>query len=54
MLIDAERGERAIEDEYEDVLIKTAGSPVNQLLQRHLEGIKASRRRIERLKEMTA
>jgi len=54
VLIEAERGERAIEDEYEDVLIKTAGSPVNELLQRHLEGIKSSRRRIERLKELTA
>lgn len=54
VLIEAERGERAIEDEYEDVLVKTAGSPVNELLQSHLEGIKASRRRIERLKEMAA
>ena len=54
VLIEAERGERAIEDAYEDVLIKTAGSPVNELLQRHLEGIKASRKRIERLKETVA
>ena len=54
VLIEAERGEGAIEDAYEDVLIKTAGSPVNELLQRHLEGIKSSRRRIERLREMNA
>lgn len=52
VLIEAERGEKSIEDEYEDVLVKTSGSPVNGLLQRHLEGIKASRKRIQRLKEL--
>jgi len=54
VLIEAARGEKAIEDEYEDVLVKTAGSPLNELLQRHLESIKSSRRRLERLKEMNA
>lgn len=52
VLVEAARGEHAIEDEYKEVLVKTTGSPVNELLQRHLQGIMASRTRIERLKEL--
>lgn len=53
VLIEAIRGERTIEDEYEDVLKKTMGSPANATLHAQLEGVKSSRKTLESLKELS-
>jgi uncharacterized protein (TIGR02284 family) len=39
ILIEAERGEDRIKEQYEDVLLHTAGSAVNDVLQRQFAGI---------------
>lgn len=49
VLIEALRGEDAIKDCYEEVLVETAGSPVNDVLQRHYKQVKDTRNRIASL-----
>lgn len=49
ILAEAERGEDRIKSRYEKVLIETAGSPVNDLLQAQYAGVK---RRHDRVRDM--
>ena len=51
VVAEAVRGENTIEDEYKKVLVDTAGSPANDVLQSHLESIKVCRDNLERLKD---
>lgn len=54
VLTEAARGEKAIEDEYVNVLQETAGSPTNELLHRHIKDIKQTRNVIEGLKSVVS
>ncbi len=49
VLNEAERGEKHIQEAYEDALRDTAGSPVNDVLQRQHASIKASHDQIHEL-----
>ena len=51
VLIEAERGEDAIKERYEEVLKETSGSPVNDLLLRQYSGVKAGHDRIRDLRD---
>ena len=51
VLKEASRGESALVDEYEDVLVGTAGSPVNDMLHEQLTSIRTMRDSINSLHE---
>ena len=51
VLTEAIRGESALVEEYEEVLVDTAGSPLNATLQRHITSVRATRDSLESLKE---
>lgn len=51
VLIEAERGEDAIKERYEDVLKETAGSAVNDVLLRQYEKVKKGHDRIRDLRD---
>ena len=50
ILTEAARGESSLVDAYEDVLVDTAGSPLNATLQQQLVEVKSTRDSIESLK----
>ena len=50
ILTEAARGESSLVDAYEDVLVDTAGSPLNATLQQQLIEVKSTRDSIESLK----
>jgi uncharacterized protein (TIGR02284 family) len=50
ILEEAERGEDAIKHKYEDVLVETAGSPVNDVIQRQYDGVRRGHDRIRDLR----
>lgn len=54
VLADAERGEDAIKHRYEDTLKETAGSAVNDLLQRQYAGVKARHDQIRDMRDARA
>jgi len=51
VLIEAERAEDRILEEYKDVLKKTAGSPVNDVLMRQLRDVKGWHDRVRQLRD---
>ncbi|MDZ4819263.1 MAG: PA2169 family four-helix-bundle protein [Planctomycetota bacterium] len=51
LLAEAERGEDQIKHKYEDVLKETAGSAVNDVLQRQYAAVKSSHDRIKALRD---
>lgn len=51
ILIEAERGEDKIKSKYEDALKDTAGSPVNDVLQRQYARVKAGHDRVRDLRD---
>jgi uncharacterized protein (TIGR02284 family) len=51
VMIEAERSEDRILEKYEDVLNKTAGSPVNDVLMRHLRAVKGWHDQVRRLRD---
>ena len=51
ILIEAERGEDAIKESYEDVLKETAGSPLNGVLQSQYLQVKAGHDKIRDLRD---
>lgn len=51
VLAEAERGEDHIKSAYEDVLKRTAGSPVNDVLTRQYAAVKAAHDRIHDLRD---
>lgn len=51
VLTEAIRGESALVDEYEEVLVDTAGSPLNATMQRHITSVRETRNSLEALKE---
>ena len=51
VLTEAERGERLIQEKYEEVLQETRGSVVEGVLERHYADIKAVHDRVRRLRE---
>ncbi len=51
VLTETARGESALADAYEDVLVDTAGSPLNSTLLRHIASVRATRDSLETLKE---
>jgi len=52
ILIEAERGEDRIKEQYEDVLRKTSGSAVNDVLQRHYAEVKKGHDQIRDLRDI--
>lgn len=54
MLAEAERGEDAIKHRYEDTLKDTAGSAVNDVLQRQYSGVKARHDQIRDMRDARA
>ena len=54
VLAEAERGEDAIKERYEDVLKETAGSPLNALLQQHYVSVKADHDAIRDMRDARA
>lgn len=54
ILDEAVRGEKAIKEQYEQALKDTAGSPVNDVLQRQYASIKGSHDQIERMRQSAA
>lgn len=51
ILIEAERGEDAIKEKYEDVLEETAGTPLNGVLIRQYQAVKAGHDRVRDLRD---
>lgn len=51
VLIEAERGEDSIKERYEDVLKKTAGSAMNDVLQRQYRAVKAGHDKVRDLRD---
>ncbi|QDT36838.1 PA2169 family four-helix-bundle protein [Stratiformator vulcanicus] len=51
VLNEAERGEDYIKDAYKDTLKETAGSPVNDVLQNHMESVIASHDRVRDMRD---
>ncbi len=51
ILIEAERGEDYIKDAYEDVLVETAGSAMNDVLQSQYATVKAGHDRVRDLRD---
>lgn len=51
VLIEAEKGEDAIKEKYEDVLKETAGSAVNDILTRQYAKVKAGHDRVRDLRD---
>lgn len=51
VLAEAERGEDAIKDLYEDVLLKTLGSPVHQTLQQQYSQVQESHDTIRKVRD---
>lgn len=52
ILIEAERGEDKIKEEYEESLKETAGSPLNDVLTRHYAAVKAGHDRVRDLRNL--
>lgn len=51
VMIEAERSEDRIKEKYESVLEETAGSPVNDVLMRHLRAVKGWHDQVRRLRD---
>lgn len=51
ILIEAERGEDAIKEKYEEVLKETAGSPLNGVLQRQYVAVKSGHDKVRDLRD---
>ena len=54
ILSEAERGEDAIKHAYEEALVTTAGSPINDVLTRQYASIKAGHDRVRSLRDQLA
>lgn len=54
MLAEAERGEDAIKDRYEEVIKKTTGNPVNDVLHRQYASVKETHDHIRSLRDAAA
>ncbi len=50
ILSEVARGESALVDAYEEILVDTAGSPLNPTLHRHIASVRAMRDGVEALK----
>ena len=51
MLSEALRGESALVDKYEEVLVEITGNPLNPVLHRHVAAVHTTRDNLERLRE---